>query len=191
MLPFTNGSLDNQMRVVHLKLKQASAVLGVPPKELQNLVQHGVLRPRRGGHAYYFDSKLLLLAKIAFYVRASLRSAIWFLAILTKELSRVNLIDTTFEELLLTSSASPKCPPIQIKIPLRELMMELEESIPFAALVHDLPRGRKNRIHKEAENPNTTSDRAIVRRATSYRTRRNKPEIKLVNIAAQPHFDDI
>jgi hypothetical protein len=28
-----------------LKLKQASAVLGVPPKDLQNLVQHGVIRP--------------------------------------------------------------------------------------------------------------------------------------------------
>jgi hypothetical protein len=34
------------MQGVELKLKQASAVLGVPPKELQNLVQFGVLRPR-------------------------------------------------------------------------------------------------------------------------------------------------
>ena len=35
------------MQSVELKLKQASAVLGVPPKELQNLVQFGVLRPKR------------------------------------------------------------------------------------------------------------------------------------------------
>ena len=42
-----------------LKLKQASAVLGVRPKDLQNLVQSGVLRPRRVGAVYYFDRKAL------------------------------------------------------------------------------------------------------------------------------------
>jgi len=30
-----------------LKLKQASAVLKVQPKELQNLVQFGVIKPKR------------------------------------------------------------------------------------------------------------------------------------------------
>ena len=35
------------MKTVELKLKQASAVLGVDPKELQNLVQFKVLRPSR------------------------------------------------------------------------------------------------------------------------------------------------
>jgi hypothetical protein len=34
------------MHGVEMKLKQASTVLGVPPKELQNLVQFGVLRPK-------------------------------------------------------------------------------------------------------------------------------------------------
>ena len=35
------------MQTVTLKLKQASVVLGVPPKDLQNLVQLGVIRPAR------------------------------------------------------------------------------------------------------------------------------------------------
>ena len=37
----------SQMQSLTLKLKQASAVLGVPPKDLQNLVQLGVIRPAR------------------------------------------------------------------------------------------------------------------------------------------------
>ena len=35
------------MPVIALKLKQASAVLRVPPKDLQNLAQFKVIRPRR------------------------------------------------------------------------------------------------------------------------------------------------
>ena len=37
------------------KLKQASAVLGVPPKDLQNLVQLGVIRPARRKSVCWFD----------------------------------------------------------------------------------------------------------------------------------------
>src|ERR1700730_13276492 len=53
------------MQSVELKLKQASAVLGVPPKELQNLVQFGVLRPRRRARVCFFDANVLLQAKVA------------------------------------------------------------------------------------------------------------------------------
>ena len=35
------------MQTVQLKLREASAVLGVAPKDLQNLVQFGVLQPQR------------------------------------------------------------------------------------------------------------------------------------------------
>ena len=34
------------MREIELKSKQASAVLGVAPKDLQNLVQFGLVKPR-------------------------------------------------------------------------------------------------------------------------------------------------
>jgi hypothetical protein len=51
------------VRTVELKLKQASAVLGVEPKELQNLVQFKVLRPTRREGLYWFDNQLLLDAR--------------------------------------------------------------------------------------------------------------------------------
>ena len=54
---------------VELKLKQASAVLGVDPKDLQNLVQFKVLRPRREDSVYWFNDRMLLAAKVAFYLK--------------------------------------------------------------------------------------------------------------------------
>jgi len=55
-----------------LKLKQASAVLEVAPKKLQNLVQFGVVRPYRSAGTYLFDKKVLLAAKVALYLQESL-----------------------------------------------------------------------------------------------------------------------
>ena len=52
-----------------LKLKQASAVLKVEPKELQNLVQFGVVKPKRVDGVYLFDKEALLTAKVAFRLR--------------------------------------------------------------------------------------------------------------------------
>ena len=48
------------MEPVELKLKQASAVLGMPTKELQNLVQFGVIKPRRRRGLYFFDMRMSL-----------------------------------------------------------------------------------------------------------------------------------
>jgi hypothetical protein len=62
-----------------LKLKQASAVLGVPPKDLQNFVQAGVLRPRRVGGIYYFSRKTLVSAKVALYLKDSLGASTRYL----------------------------------------------------------------------------------------------------------------
>jgi hypothetical protein len=60
------------MREQLLKLKQASAVLQVEPKELQNLVQFRVVKPKRSEGTYYFDLGTLLVAKVAFYLKDSL-----------------------------------------------------------------------------------------------------------------------
>src|SRR5215469_18573363 len=65
----------NHMQPVTLKLKQASMVLGVSPKDLQNLVQLGVIRPARRNRVYWFDTNLLLKAKVAFYLKESLGSS--------------------------------------------------------------------------------------------------------------------
>src|SRR5690348_9724622 len=63
------------MRSVELKLKQASAVLGVSPKDLQNLVQLKVVKPSRRGAYYWFDTGRLLEAKVAFYLKEALGSS--------------------------------------------------------------------------------------------------------------------
>jgi hypothetical protein len=178
------------MQTVQLKLKQASAVLGVPPKELQNFVQLGVLRPRRRADVFWFDSNLLLQAKVAFYVKASLRPTTEYLALLTKEVSRVDLITTNWDDLLLTSSPGKGRSPIEIKIPLGELKKELEEGMPLAEAVCDLPRGRKRpgwkkeflaTLRQAGDEIGEISEQDILKKIKTYRSERKKPpEIKLV-----------
>jgi hypothetical protein len=54
------------------KLKQASAVLQIEPKELQNLVQFGVVQPQRLVGTYFFDTNTLMVAKVTFCPKESL-----------------------------------------------------------------------------------------------------------------------
>lgn len=133
------------MQNVRLKLKQASAVLGVSPKELQNLVQFGVLRPFRRDGIYWFDAGLLLQAKVAFYLKDSLGSSSDLLARFTAALSQ-NLTAGKLSELkdvsLRSRPASGK-DAVEIRIPLRSLAMQLERQLPRASVSLDLPRGRK------------------------------------------------
>jgi hypothetical protein len=75
------------MQSLTFKLKQASAVLGVPPKDLQNLVQLGILRPVRRNRVCWFDANLLLQAKVAFYLKEALGSSSDLLARFTAALS--------------------------------------------------------------------------------------------------------
>jgi len=56
-----------------LKLKQASAVLGVAPKDLQNLVQFKVLRPNPPRQLLLVDNRRLLEAKVALYLEGVAR----------------------------------------------------------------------------------------------------------------------
>ena len=68
------------MQTTPLKLKQASAVLGIAPKELQNFVQFGVVKPKRREGLYWFDQDVLLQAKIGWYLRESLGVSTSYLA---------------------------------------------------------------------------------------------------------------
>ena len=58
------------MQTTLLKLKQASAVLGMPAKDLQNFVQFGVVKPKRREGLYWFDANVLLQAKVGWYLEA-------------------------------------------------------------------------------------------------------------------------
>jgi hypothetical protein len=74
------------MQTIQLKLREASAVLGVAPKNLQNLVQYGVLQPQRKDRFFVFDAGLLLEAKVTFYLKESLGTSVPLLARFTKEI---------------------------------------------------------------------------------------------------------
>jgi hypothetical protein len=72
-----------------LKLTQASAVLGIRPKDLQNFVQAGVLPPRRSGALYYFDTEALVSATVALYLKDSLGASTRYLTKFTRAVSKV------------------------------------------------------------------------------------------------------
>ena len=133
------------MQTVELKLKQASAVLGVSPKDLQNLVQLNVLKPSRKDAYYWFDTRRLLEAKVTFYLKESLGASTEVLARFAKALSSdVSDEDwTKLRYLRLSSRPARGQEAIEVRIPLRNLAKELDEQLPRVQLYQDLPRGRK------------------------------------------------
>ena len=68
-------------------LKQANAVLGVAPKDLQNLLQFKVLRPSGQDRINQFDNRLLLEAKIVLYGKDSLGTSTDVLILFGRALS--------------------------------------------------------------------------------------------------------
>ena len=177
-----------------LKLKQASAVLGVPPKELQNFVQSGVLRPRRVGALYYFDRKALVSAKVALYLKDSLGASTRYLTQFTRAVSKVPGFATGKVEAVRVQSGARDEQPISILIPLRGLVAELDERLPLAEQARDLPRGRKRAGWKEelraalqqgATDLEGVSQTDIATTIKSYRRERRKPELTVVAEAVE------
>ena len=130
------------MEAVELKLKQASAVLGVAPKDLQNLVQFKVLRPSRRESIYWFNNRLLLEAKIALYLKDCTSTDV--LTLFARALSSLSDERVTKARYLsLRSRPAKGREPIEVRIPVRDLAKELNEQLPTAVVHQDLPRGRK------------------------------------------------
>jgi hypothetical protein len=182
----------NHMRTVTLKLKQASVVLGVPPKDLQNLVQMGVIRPARRRNVCWFDASVLLEAKVAFYLKESLGSSSDLLARFTEALSQ-NLDRTEMSDLgdiCLRSRPLNGTDAVEIKIPVRSLARELEDQLPLASAYKDLPKGRKRAgwrkdflrsVQKAAADLGDISEGQILKTVREYRSGRKKPpEITVV-----------
>jgi hypothetical protein len=171
-----------------LKLKQASAVLQVDPKELQNLVQFGVVKPKRSEGTCYFDASTLLVAKVAFYLKESLGTR-------TSVLSKLMDAFSASEEKLKAENPSYvvfSCrlkadeEPIKLGVPFRALEKQVEERMSRADLYRDLPRGRKRRGWKKefleslveaAKDIGEVSEEGILRTVRSYRRERRAPEI--------------
>jgi hypothetical protein len=171
-----------------LKLKQASAVLQMQPKELQNLVQFGIVKPRRSEGTYFFDTNTLLIAKVASYLKESLGTR-------TSVLSKLMDVFSASEEEL--KSENPKyivfnCrltaeeAPIKLGVPFRALGAQIEERMSRADLYKDLPRGRKRRGWKKeflkslteaAKDIGEVSEEEILRTVRTYRKEKRAPEI--------------
>ena len=180
------------MQGLTLKLKQASAVLGVPPKDLQNLVQLGVIRPVRRNRVCWFDTNLLLEAKVAFYLKETLGSSSDLLARFTeafsKNLGKAKMAD--LGDICLRSRPLNGTSAVEIKIPVRSLARELGDQIPLASVQKDLPKGRKKAGWKKsflrsaqraAADLGDISEEQILKTVREYRSRRKKPpEITVV-----------
>lgn len=180
------------MRTVEFKLKQASAALGVPPKELQNLVQLGVVSPRRRDRIFWFDLNLLLQAKVAFYLKESLGASSEVLARCTEALAR-DLKKTpgkALRDIRLGSRPPSGKEAVEIKVPLRSLARELQEQLALAAEHKDLPRGRKRagwkkqlvrNLEDAARDLKNVPEDKMTRAIRDYRLERKKlPEIAVV-----------
>ena len=178
------------MQSVELKLKQASAVLGVPPKELQNLVQFGVLRPKRRARVCFFDANLLLQAKVAGYLKESLGASTQYLILFTKALSQCSGMSKR-SILTLCARSAPGKTPLEVRIPIRQIIKELEQRLPLANIYRDIPRGRKRKGWKEeflrtlkgaASDVGDPSDKQIIESVRSYRSvSRLQPEVEVVS----------
>jgi hypothetical protein len=180
------------MQKLTFKLKQASAVLGVTPKDLQNLVQLGVIRPARRNSVCWFDANLLLEAKVAFYLKETLGSSSDLLArfteVFSRNLGKAKMDD--LEDISLRSRPLNGATAVEIKIPVRALAQELKEQLPLASAYKDLPRGRKRAgwkkdflrsVQKAAADLGNISEEEILKTVRESRSGRKKlPEITVV-----------
>lgn len=135
------------MQDAPLKLKQASAVLETSPKELQNLVQFGVVNPRRRAGLFVFDANVLYVAKVALFLKKALGTNTERLSAFADAL--VDRLDSLpgqrREAIVFKSRPSPGGMAVEVKVPFRELAQQVDERLKLAELYRDLPRGRKRR----------------------------------------------
>jgi hypothetical protein len=171
-----------------LKLKQASAVLQVEPKELQNLVQFRVVKPKRSEGTYYFDPSTLLVAKVALYLKESLGTSMRVLSRLMDAFSasEAKLKAENPSYVIFRCRLSSEEEPIKLGVPFRAFEQQIEERMKLADLYRDLPRGRKRRgwrkeflksLAEAAKDIGEVSEEEMLHTVRSYRRERRAPEI--------------
>ena len=171
-----------------LKLKQACAVLQMQPKELQNLVQFGVVKPKRFEGTYFFDTNTLLVAKVAFCLKEYLGTRT---SVLSKLMDAFSASEQEFKSenpkyIVFKCRLSADREPIKLGVPFRALGEQLEERMSRADLYKDLPRGPKRRgwkkefllsLSEAAKDIGEVSEEEILRTVRNYRKERRAPEI--------------
>lgn len=177
------------MQRVPLKLKQASAVLETSPKELQNLVQFGVVQPRRHAGLFVFDANALYAAKVALFLKRSLGTSTELLTVFTSALvARLSsLPEERRDVLVFKSRPGPGAMAVEVKVPFRELAQQLEERLKLADLYRDLPRGRKRpgwkkeflaTLKEAAQDLEAVPTKEVLRAVRQYRNeKKRKPEV--------------
>ena len=177
---------------VQLKLKEASFVLGVSPKDLQNLVQFGVLHPRRQDRFFVFDSPTLLQAKVAFYLKESLGTSVPLLARFTKEIFKdmpMSKRGQTRNISILSRPLRGK-KPVRIEVPVQTLAAELEAQIPAPESQRNRSKANERSRWKDditrtfmeaAEDLKGVTEQEILEEIKRYRAeRKQSPEITVV-----------
>jgi hypothetical protein len=182
---------------VELKLKQASAVLGIPAKELQNLVQFGVVKPRRRRGLYVFDTLCLYQAQVAGLLKLALGSPTERLTEFVDAFSEfLKRRDNCVPDLLVfRSSSKHRTRSVEIRVPFKDLCETLEARLLQVDLYRDLPRGRKRpnwkaellaTLKAASRDMGEFSPKDIQRAVREYRkSKREKPEITVVAETAQ------
>jgi hypothetical protein len=180
------------MQTIRLKLREASAVLGVAPKDLQNLVQFGVIQPQRKDRFFVFDAALLLEAKVAFYLKESLGTSVPLLARFIREIFKDALQSKsgTFSNVSILSRPAKGKEAVRIEIPLQALAKELEAQLPGPDSLRQGTGGRATKAWKEeitrtfteaAGDLKGVTEREILDEIKLYRAQRKKsPEITVV-----------
>jgi len=179
------------MQNAPLKLKQASAVLETSPKELQNLVQFGVINPRRRAGLFIFDANALYAAKVALFLKKALGTNAELLGDFTGAL--VHRLDSLqgkkLDVIVFKSRPLPGGSAVEVKVPFRELAQQLDERLKLAELYKDLPRGRKRRgwkrefltnLSEAAQDMGSVPTEEVLKVIRQYRNqKKQKPEVTL------------
>jgi hypothetical protein len=183
------------MRTVQLKLKQASAVLETTPKELQNLVQFGVLKPKQRAGLFVFDRTTLYAAKVALFLKTALGTNTELLSEFTEALlSRLpSFQEEQADTLVFKSRPLPGSIAVEVKVPFRGLAQQLEERLHRVELYKDLPRGRKRAgwkkefiatLREAAREMGDVSPEEVLKAVRQYRDeKKRRPE---VTVEAEP-----
>ncbi len=177
------------MPTLQLKLKQASAVLRTDPKELQNLVQARVLRPKRRDGVYLFDVNMLLTALVGLYLKRVLGARTDVLAAYATVLAgrMDDFRKARPYSVVFTSRIPQQSLEVKVTVPFRKMAEELDERVRELPRFRDLPRGRKRPGWKEeflsalqeaARDMGPVSEAEILETIRQYRQeRRAKLEI--------------
>jgi hypothetical protein len=180
------------MQTIQFKLREASAILGVAPKDLQNLVQFGVLQPQRKDRFFVFDAALLLEAKVAFYLKESLGTSVPLLARFTraifKDVQRSK--SGLFSNVSILSRPARGKEAVRIEIPLQALAAELDAQLPAPESLRKGTSGRASKSWKEeiartfesaSDDLKGVTEREILDEIRLYRAQQRKtPEITVV-----------